>query len=344
MKPRWLLFLSLFSSLWCGELYLKERFSLAKPGDYVVSETDQTISLFAVRSLKGDILLLEEISVPLHKLKKRPTSWADWVKAKAPGHSSWSMMELDLKTGNLLECYSFSKSSWIALSQQESILSTLLTLPMKSIEKDRQKKIGPPPLPGEPDFRKTWHPPFVFEGKKISGVQFDSFETLWPKDDSPLSGKAVLLYFDRKKQLPFPFWIQVNSSHASSSMKTIDSGNHLPSLYRTIPRRIPEFVGMPLRKEDSLCMHIKSPNYYKQFELFAIDVTEKRKQILPISHCLIEGEGEWKTIKIDTKELEKNLEENHYYTWLLVPLGHSESYTETRKPFVWSSKTKKKTH
>lgn len=334
----WLIACLIFTSpIFCAEFRLKDRVERAKAGDYVVTEANKMITVLSIRSITPSSLVLEEISAPLQNLKNRPESWSEWVRAKAPGHSSWSMVEIDLQTGQLLECFSFSRLSWIQLSEQESLFATLLNLPMHKISDDRRRKIGPPPLEGEPDFRKIWNPPLVFEGKKIENAHFEVYETIWPKDGTELSGKEVCLYFDKEKQLPLPFWIQVQTSHASAALRTIDSGKNLPIVHRSIPRRVPEFVGLPLRTEHSLRLNLKSPKYYKKFELYAIDVTTREKQIFPITHSLLDGDGEWKTVEINLEELSETLEPDHRYTWLLVPTGHSESYTETSKPFVWTT-------
>ncbi|MGB7977677.1 MAG: hypothetical protein WCF19_00795, partial [Chlamydiales bacterium] len=42
-------------------------------------------------------------------------------------------------------------------------------------------------------------------------------------------------------------WIQVETAHATAALRTIDAGSNLPVVYRTIPRRVPEFVGTPLK-------------------------------------------------------------------------------------------------
>lgn len=335
------LFYLLFSTLalFGADFHFKTRLQAAKMGDYVVTEANKMISILSVRSITPTAIVFEEISAPLQNLKKRPDSWSEWVKAKAPGHSSWSMIEIDLQTGEPTECYSFSRSSWLQLTQKESLFATLIQLPMKKIEKERRRKIGPPPMQGESDFRQIWNPPLVFEGKKIEAVKFEAYEILWPNDDTELSGQEVCLYFDRDKLLPLPAWIQVQTTHATTALRIIDSGKNLPVVYKNIPRRVPEFVGLPRKTENQLLLNLKSPKYYKEFELYAIDVTTReKKQIFPICHSLIEGKDEWKTVAIDLEELGQRLESDHRYTWLLVPIGHSESYTETTKPFVWTSK------
>jgi hypothetical protein len=330
---KWLcLFFCAFSCLF--SLDIKERLAKAKSGDYIVTEANKMITLIAIRSITPQSIVLEEISAPLPNLKERPTSWPEWVKAKAPGHTSWSMIEIDLQNSQILECFSFSRSAWIQLSQKESLLATLLNLPLHKAE--HRRRIGPAPMAGEADHRKIWNPPLVCEGKKKNDAQFDVFETTWPQDSSELAGKKVSLYFDREKQFPLPFWIEVETSHATAALRTIDSGKNLPSLHRHIPRRVPEFVGQPQKTKNGLRLSLKSPKYYRQFELFAIDITTREKQICPVTYSLSHGDGELLTLEIDEDELSQTLQSDHRYTWLLVPVGHSESYTESSKPFLWA--------
>ncbi|EKE08621.1 MAG: hypothetical protein ACD_17C00078G0006 [uncultured bacterium] len=336
MRRIFLFFPLLLSFFLTSGFSLKERMDQARPGDYIVVEANKMITILCIRSIQDQTILLEEISAPYQHLQKRPESWEDWVKNKAPGHSSWCMVEIDLNHSELLECYSFSKSAWIHLSPKESLFATLLDLPMQLVSQNGRKKIGPPPMDGEPDFRKVWNPPLIVQGKRMEGAEFDVYKTTWPNDESPLANEEVQLYFDRAKRFPLPFWIQVNTAHRVASLRAIDSGRNLPTVYRTIPRRVPEFIGLPLKTTHTLRLNLKSPKYYKTFELFAIDVTHAKKQIYPITHSLLNGEGEWKTVEIDLSELTNVLEPEHRYTWLIVPIGHSESYTETQKPFVWS--------
>ncbi len=334
---RGVVFLFLSVSLFGAPFRLKERVEKAKPGDYLVTETGKTTTLLCIRKTSSSTLVIEEISAPSQSLKNRLSSWGEWVKAGAPGHTSWSMIEIDPQLGQILECFSFSRSAWIQVSEKENLIATLLYLPMKKIPQEQMKKIGPPPMDGEPDFRKIWTPPLVYEGKKIDAIKFDAYETVWPEDGSELSGKQISLYFDQENQLPLPFWIQVETSHATAAIKTVDAGKNLPVIHRNIPRRVPEFVGLPRKTETSLLLNLKTPKYYKSFELYAIDVTTKEKQIFPITHSLLDGKDEWKTVSIDLEELDQILLSNHRYTWLLVPVGHSESYTESIKPFVWKT-------
>ena len=327
-----------FASLFGSESLLKERLAKAKGGDYIVAESNKMITLLNVRSITPKTLILEEIAAPLKNLKERPGSWAEWVKNRAPGHSSWSMLEIDLESGQIVECYSFSRGTWVQLSASESLFATLIQTPLKPISQQDRRRIGPPPPPGESDFRQIWQPPLVFEGKKLEKAQFDAYEATWPRDGTELAGKTVTLYFDREIRFPIPLWIAVETAHAIGNFRAIDSGKNLPSPHRSLPKRIPQFLGSPQKTEKGLSLTLKSPKYFRQFELFAVDVTGREKQIFPITHSLTEGEWEQVTIEIDESDLAQVLERDHRYTWLLVPAGHTESYTETIKPFTWTGK------
>ena len=334
---RWIICFSfLITSVFSLDFPFLHRLEKAKSGDYIVLEANNTITLLAIRSVNSRTLVLEEITAPSQSLKNRPASWSAWVKNNAPGHTSWSMTEIDLRDKQVLECYSFSKSAWVTLSRQESLLATLLHLPLKPIRNDQRRKIGPPPRDGETDRRAPWNPPLIFNGQKLESALFEVFEAAWPQDGSELAGKNVSLYFDSASRSPLPYWIQVETNHATASVRAIDSGKNLISPFRTLPRRIPEFVGSPQKTKNGIRLSIKSPKYYKEFELFAVDVTEREKQLYPVTHSLISGEGELLTIDVDSAELNQVLQPNRKYTWLVVPAGHSESYTESYKPFTWT--------
>lgn len=330
------LILMISNTLECSNA-LQERLKTAKNGDYFVTESGKMISVLAVRSVDANSLILEEITAPANVLNPRPTSWCEWVRQMAPGHTSWSMIEIDLKEHQLTECYSFSRSTWVQLSTQESIVSTILDLPMQLISPQEQRKIGPEPSAGETDTRKIWRPPFIQEGQRQTDVSFDVYRSTWPKDSTELAGNTVLLYFDQANQSPFPVWIQVNTPHASASIRTIDFGKNLPVHYRSLPRRVPEFVGTPQKTSTGLRLSIKSPKYYHDFELFAIDVTSSQKEIFPINLTQTAHEGELLDIEIAQNELQSILQPNHRYTWLIVPSGHCEFYSESPKPFLWKA-------
>lgn len=229
-----------FVSLQCADVLdskpettsLESYLKTAHPGDYIVGESGKILTILHIRSITDDYLLLEEISAPLKNMHPRPASWSEWVKNKAPGHSSWSLMKIDLHNGQVASCYSFSKNAYIQVSQKESIFATLLNLPLQPVSKDKRRRIGPPPQDGENDFRKLWQPSLKFEGRPIENPRFKVFATNWPLDGSELEGKEITLYFDEETKIPLPIWIQVETAHAIGHFRTIDSGKKLQSPMR----------------------------------------------------------------------------------------------------------------
>jgi hypothetical protein len=332
---RLFLALSLFlMPLYGGEYPLLKRLEKAKIGDFTVFEANKTITLLVIRHLSRQSVVLEEISAPSSKVK--PGAWSAWIQSKAPGHTSWSMIEMDLLDQSILECYSFNKNAWLPQSPQDNFLATLFHLSLTPVDVTQRRKVGPAPHEGEIDRRKTWNPPLIIEGKKTEHSSFDVFEANWPDDRSELSGKNICLYFDREARTALPSWIQVDTGQVTASLRAIDSGHRLPSSsYRSMPRRVPEFIGSPIKTKNGLRLLIKSPKYYKSFELFAIDITNKEKQIHLISHSITEGKGGILNLDIDAEELIQNLQPDHKYTWLIVPPEHSESYSEMQRLFLW---------
>lgn len=315
---------------------LKERLKKAQKGDYIIAKANKMTVLLAIRFFNETTIILEEITAPDHQLKKQPDSWPEWIQKRAPGHTSWSMVEIDMKTGQVLECYSFSRGAWIQTSNKESLFASLLNLPLKKVEEKERRRVGPPPLEGEEDRRKIWEPNLIFEGKKINSPKFEVFEATWPQDETEISGKKVSMFFDQNFFFPLPFWIQVDSSHASAIFRVIDSGKKLPSFYKSLPRRVPEFIGSPEKTKTGLKLSLKSPKYYRSFDLFAIDVTKKEKQIFPINYSLTSKNEEILTLEIEQEHLLKTLEKDHQYKWLIVPTDHLEFYAETARPYLWT--------
>jgi hypothetical protein len=219
-----------------NQITLQSFLRSSSSGDYIVTQSGSLTTLIMIRSLSDKSVVLEEISVPAKKIKEKPC-WDKWVKSKAPGHTSWSIVEISLQDSQILDCYSFSRGAHIQISQKESLIATLLQLPLKEVQTENRRKIGPPPQEGERDYRKPWQPPYFFEGKATNNPEFSVFETIWPCDETELSERKVTLYFDREMKIPFPCWIDLETSHAIGRFQVIDSGKKLISPQRMIPRQ-----------------------------------------------------------------------------------------------------------
>lgn len=213
---------------------LKEKVPHAKMGDFIVTESNKNHSLLFIRSVQPNRLQLEEVTVPTSHIKNFKNAWQGWLQKGAPGHTSWVVYTLDLEKNNLVSCYSFDRRGWLALEQ--SFLTHLLSLSLTRVQTTERKKIGPPPLDGEPDHRSSWTPPVVIEGKKLEKPTVDVLKAVWPEDGSQLSQCTVELYFDARRPLfLFPCWIEIKSPHYTHHFKVADSGEGMTSPHTFLP-------------------------------------------------------------------------------------------------------------
>jgi hypothetical protein len=226
---------------------LQERLAQAHPGDYVVTAQEGNYSLLSVRSLKEEKLVLEEIAVPQAQIELKKVDWKQWVANRAPGHTSWTLYEIQLSSGTLIDCFSLSKNGWVQLDASEQFLNRLLTLRLAPVPRAERKKIGPLPSANEPDTRALWNPSLIMGGKKKPKAEFVVMTTTWPDDGSQLALCKVDLYFAQEcPDFPFPFWIEVQSPHYTFKSRAIDSGQGLssplsgPMPHRAIPREKPK--------------------------------------------------------------------------------------------------------
>jgi hypothetical protein len=298
------------------------RLQTAQKGDFVVYEQGKSIHLVAIHSMNEKQVLFEEIISPkalIFKDKKK-MNWTEWALNKAPGHTSWILLEIDLEELEITECFSFSKNCWLSLSSSESMLHHLLSLNLKIIGEDQRKKIGQSSSSEGPDLHKIWHPPIMIEGNLIPRANTLAYSAKWPDDGSVLANKAIELYFYQKTpHFPFPHWLQVtDESKASFKLRGIDSGSGFISPYEEIPRRIPEFTASPKYIDGTIEFQVKIPIYYKNLHLFAIDESEKNFTTLDISFEQINKGKEISTLLIN-KDVAKNIFIlSHQYSFFLT--------------------------
>ncbi len=338
------LFFSLFSVLsftegW-GETHtlLREKYHQAHPGDYIVTAQDNTYSLLFIREITADHLLLEEIAVPESQINLKSITWDKWLQAKAPGHTSWTLYEIDSQTGNLIEAFSYSKKGWLYLDQTQQFLSHLLTLPLTQLPTAERKKIGPRPSSQEEDHRALWNPPVTIQGKKLHKPQCEAWAGIWPEDGTQMGKCQIELYFlSSDPSFPFPYWIEIKSPHYAFKMRTIDSGKGMTSPYGgPIPHRPPQFKSPLQKKEKGYSLTLQSPLYYHSFHLYAIDVTDPLKKTIPISHRAHRiPQQETVSLNISEKELTSKLTPGHRYQWFLIPQEDGKIYVESDEILIW---------
>lgn len=210
--------------------FFQERFSSAHAGDFIATEQEGTLSLLFIRSLSPPTLILEEIALPVGQLDLKKMHWQSWLDKRAPGHTSWTLYEIDLPSLKLTESFSVSKNGWLPLDAEGQLLARLLTLPLSPLPNEERRRLGPRLPDEEADHRALWTPPLIIEGKGSPKPDFDVLKALWPEDSTPLSQCTIELYFAKALPcFPFPFWIEVKSPHYALKVRTVDSGKDLCS-------------------------------------------------------------------------------------------------------------------
>lgn len=202
-----------------------EKLSLAEPGDYLVTEVGDVVTVLILRDTTYPTFLLEEISIPRSALTTAVPSWKSWAEELGPGHTSRSRTEVDVEKGKIVSCYSYTKKSWLHPSSAESLFAQLAKIPLEPLPPKNRRKIGPPPQEGELDVRKLWNPPVTKEGSIVAQAATEAFLALWPSDGSPLANKEIVLYF--AKESPFPCWVQIEAPHGTLHIRVLDSGKRL---------------------------------------------------------------------------------------------------------------------
>ena len=227
---------------------MQEKFAHANAGDFIVTAQEGHYSLLSIRSLTDKTLLLEEITVPCKQIHLKTIDWKKWAAEEAPGHTSWTLYEIDRTSGELIECFSYSKNGWLYLDSSEQFLPRLMRLPLEWVPSTQRKKIGHKAA-GEVDRRSLWNPPLVVEGKKVTKPAFDVFNAHWPDDGSKLATCVIEIYYAKDQpDFPFPYWVEVHSPHYTFKMRTVDSGHHLVSSKNGPMPRKPSVISEITRK------------------------------------------------------------------------------------------------
>lgn len=212
------------------ELILRDNLQRAQPGDYIVVSANKTQTLMHIHSRQNQILTIEEIAVPESK-RSSNLSWKEWVNQGAPNNTSWVMFDIDLRTGQMMRYYSFTKRNWFEIPDTDNFLSKLLNLKFVKIPENARKRIGTKRR-SEHELRPLWQPRMVVDGQTINNVMFDAWRTHWPRDGGDLSGKTIEVYLPRDSlRYPayFPYWLQINGTIGKAKIRIIDSGNNLQS-------------------------------------------------------------------------------------------------------------------
>jgi hypothetical protein len=204
--------------LYADPLY--QRLSLFHQGDTVVVDFQQSIWVISVEKEDENDLVFSLVTATKDVLlREHMDQWLTWYEQGYPSASSHELITIRKHPFQVLDGQrEKSKIAWI---------SALFQLNLSPISEADRKKAGPPPRPGETDFRHAWQPKLIVRGTRVDAPS-KAFTAVWPEDGSQLSMKKLVLYFpvSPKTVQAFPYWIE--SEGGSYHAAVIDSKINSP--------------------------------------------------------------------------------------------------------------------
>lgn len=337
-KKYFLLFIVLllsFAKLCSHEITLCDALRGAKAGDFLVTAQSKTMTLFHIFEVQDSIVIIEEISAPIHLKSQIKGNWQDWINQDAEGHTSWIMYELNLNSRKIEDIYSFSQKSWQQVYDQEQIFPTLINLKFSLIDQKNRRKAGPAPLPEMRDDRAIWQPPIVSNGEKIPGIICDAYQAYWPQDGSELDGKKIEIFLaQNNEKVPayFPFWLQVSNSFSQVKLRVIDSGFNLKSIHSNFPTPPVELLSQQLTPKGELSFTLKTHPLFENFTLFAKAIDGSGPIITLPCQVYQSVDKRQAQIKVTNEDLNNMLKHDKMYHFMLEPVGYPHMSVETLKP------------
>ena len=295
---------------------LKEKLIDAEPGAYVVTKTNGVVCFIHLHSKTGARFVFEEITLPLYQAKNID-NWKEWGRGGAQGHGCWLLYEIEINEGRVLECYSPSLKSWVSTETVHPLFLPLISLELSRVSEENRLQKGPTQRPGEVGLR-PWGPPQIKNGQPVSDPVYTVYEGQWPSDDTPISGKQVVMYFDKTAPtFPFPYWLQAQDAAVRFRMGAIDSGVDFSSSITHLPRRGIGFKRPPQREKRNLYLTLSAPKYYESLSVYAIDLKENgdKKGPFPFKEKREEEELE---LCVEAGMIDSFLIQGHEYLWMIV--------------------------
>ena len=315
MMKIWLFcFILIYQNLFC--LTLKEKLIQAEPGAYVVAERGSLVFLIHFHSKEGARFVFEEISIPACRVKNL-VSWKEWGQQGAQGHSSWMLYEIDMEKGCLSECYSPSLKAWVSTEELQPLLLPLISLELHYLSEEKRLQKEPTQRPGSMSLR-PWSPLQVKNGQAVPNPSYDVYRAKWPRDGTSMSGKQIVLYFDKESpHFPFPYWLQAQDGAIKFKIRAIDSGMGFSSPMMHLPRQGLSFKGGLKKRGGLLCLTLNVPLYYETLSLYAVDLTNCSN---PMQRIPFKGERKKRelTLLVEEQTIERSLVKGHEYLWMIA--------------------------
>lgn len=316
---------------------LKEKFAAAEAGSYIVTQQNKTYTLLHLHSLNGNELLLEEISIPAHLVSSPAHDWKNWIEKGAEGHTSWILYAIDLEISRVTECYSFSREVHLSTESMNAFFITLIQLDLAYLPEAERLKTGPSAKAGNARRSKPWGPSMLREGRKIEAPLYDVYTSTWPHDQTELSGKRLILYFDKNSPgFPFPYWVQAREGAFHFKVQAVDSGKGLRSPKTGLPRRPPVFVNIFWKESGKAAIILTAPSYYRDFKLYAVDITANPRTTHAVQ-AQISRKNE--QVFLEAEGLDDLLIPGHQYIWIAFS-EEFDLYAESEHPLLWTKSPK----
>ena len=327
------LFIFISAVAFSTEITLKEKLAEAFPGSYLVTEQNKNFTFLHVFEKKDNVIVLEEVVIPASRFPKQAYTWKEWFEAGAPGHTAWTLTQINTQSGTLEEIFSFTHNGWVDVSQADSFMTTLLNLRFKEVPYNERRRIGLPPGYGKPDHRQIWNPRLIVNGTPLENVSFDVWKARWPCDGSELSRKVIEAYLPEASPsmaypIYFPYWLEVEGKIGSAKVRVVDSGMEAHSPKPHLPKRVPQFTGKGSLEENGLAIELKSPAYFQDFIVIAeeSDTFLGKTFVLPCQTTVNDGITK---LFISRDELDKCLVPGERYRFSISPKEDPSLFIET---------------
>lgn len=227
-------FFSFFSHAQAENLSLKNQLQKAEERSWIVLEQNKNYIFFYIHQITPTTIFVEEVTLPASCLSSQGRfNWKNWFEGGAPGHTLWTLSQINLQNGRFENSYSYTHQSWLNVAQSAPFMATLLNLTFTPIPYTERRRIGIPPSYKKADHRPVWQPRLIVEGQKISNIPFTAWQARWPSDGSELSRKRIEIYLPEEngKNYPsyFPYWLEVEGKIGSAKVRIVDSGMYANS-------------------------------------------------------------------------------------------------------------------